>query len=171
MSEENNTAVESAPVKTKRPAKHVAIVARTTPLALAMEAVLTKRLKGYTFARVSKISDRPAGSEIASLGLPNFIPGNDGVIVHAFNTRFLENATQDERSAQWDTVNDEDSSPEEILAELAGFRDYTILSQSKVVETKLALADIKLEIAQAESLEEQRDAYKAACELLQEALS
>lgn len=149
-----------------RPSKHVAIIARNTPLAQAMESVLTNRLKGYTFSRVTKLSDRPEGSEIASLGIPNFIPGNGGVIVHAFNTRFLENATQEERAEQWDTVNSEESSPEAILAELAGFRDYTILSQSKVLETKLALADIKMAIASAETDEERLAAYKDGFELL-----
>ena len=149
MNTENAIATPAA--ASKRPVRHVAIIAQTAALAAAMESALAEKLKGYTFGRVNKISDRPAGAHIASLGLPNFIPGNDGVVVHAFGTKFLDNATASERAAQWDVVRGETSTPEEILAELSGFRDYTILSQTKVVETKLALADVKLAIAEAET--------------------
>jgi hypothetical protein len=154
-----------------KPSRHVAIIAQTAALAAAMETALSEKLKGYTFGRVNKISERPAGASIASLGIPNFIPGTDGLVVHAFGTKFMDNATKSERDAQWDIVRNEASTPEQVLAELSGFRDYTILSQSKVVETKLALADVKLAIAEAETPEERLQAYKQGFELLQEALS
>lgn len=159
------------PTATKRPQRHVAILAATAALAAAMESALSEKLKGYSFSRITRISDRPAGSSIASLGLPNFIPGNDGLVVHAFGTKYMDNASASERAAQWDVVRNEASTAEEVLAELSGFRDYTILSQSKVVETKLALADVKLAIAEAETEAEKLAAYRQGFELLQEALS
>lgn len=169
-----NTESESTvatPAAAKRPAKHVAILATTAALAAAMESALSAKLKGHTFGRINKLSERPAGSSVASLGIPNFIPGNDGIVIHAFGTKYLDNASASERSAQWDVVRDEASTPEQVLEELSSFRDYTILSQSAVVETKLALADVKLQIAEAETPEDKLAAYRMGFELLQGVLS
>ena len=57
-----------------------------------------------------------------------------------------------------------------MLAELSGFRDYLILPQSHLVETRLAIYDVQLAIAEAETDAERCAAYKLGFELLQEAL-
>jgi hypothetical protein len=158
------------PTASYKASKHVAIIAQTDALAAAMESVLSAKLKGHTFSRIARVSERPDRSRIATLGLP-FSPGKDKVWVHAFGTRFMDNATKAERDAQWQILRSEDSSVEDVLAELSGFRDYLILSQSHVVEIKLAIADLKLAIAEAETIEDKCAAYKTGFEFLQEALA
>lgn len=162
-----NTDEQTATAAPIRKAKHIAIVAATAALASAMESVLAPKMTGYTFSHVKRISERPAGASIASLGLPSFVPGNDGITVHSFGSRIIDNATPEQRSKQWETLRSATASVEEVLAELnQRVDDYIILSGAAIKDTKLAISEVRCEIAEAETLEDKCAAYRKGFELL-----
>lgn len=154
--------------------KHVAIIAQTAALASAIQTVLEGTLRGHTFSHVAKLNDRPAGSQIAALGLPSFLPNNEGVTVISLGSSYDANATTESRAAQWETLRNPDSTAEEIVAQLGGPATYHVIPGKVMAETKLALADIKLNLAEAEPInpegtpEEQLAAMKARFDLYKE---
>lgn len=162
--EDTNTAVET-PVA-KRKGKHVSIIAQTAALAAAIQGVLAPRMKNTTFSVIEKLNERPEGSIIASLGLPSFVPGNTGVQIISLGGRIQDNATKETRKAQWGVLRSETASPEEIMAELGAPQDYLVLPGKVVSDARLALAEARVDIAEAETEAEQLAAYKAGYEQL-----
>lgn len=154
--------------------KHVAIIAQTAALAQAIQTVLEPTMRGFSFSHVTKINDRPAGSQIAALGLPSFLPNNEGVVVHSLGSSYDANATTESRAAQWEKLRNPESTCEDIVAELGGAATYHVIPGKVMSESKLALADIKLNLAEAEpinpesSVEEQLAATTARLALYKE---
>jgi hypothetical protein len=99
---------------------------------------------------IDKVSDRPAGAEIASFGIPSYIPGNADAVVHNFGTKIRNNATPEERSHQWEVIRDKESSEEEVAEQLGDFRTVRIQSESTIKDRKVAFADIRIAKIEAE---------------------
>ncbi len=150
----------------KRPVKSVAILAGTAALAAAIQAVLEPTMKGFTFTHVAAMKDRPKGSQIASLGLPSFLPNDEGVTVISLGSSYDKDATKESRKAQWDTLRNPDATTEEIVAELGGPATYQVIPGKLMAETRLSLADIKLALSEAETDEERLNLYKEGFQLL-----
>jgi hypothetical protein len=125
---------------------------------------------------VDKIGDRPAGAEIASFGIPSYIPGNADTVVHNFGTKIRNNATAEERSHQWEVIRDKESSEEEVAEQLGDFRTVRILSESSIKDRKVAFADVRIAKMDAEQAlrdastpEEEQEARAAYDKALNEA--
>lgn len=166
MNTEQDTIEATIAPTAKRRGRQVAILAATAALAEAFQSVLTNQMKGATFTHIKKLSDRPDGAILASLGLPSFVPGNSGVQIISFGGKFQDNPTDESKKAQWEVLRGKDSSSEQIIAELGAPQTYTVLPGKVVTEAKLAIAEAKVDIAEAETPEEQLAAYKAAYTLL-----
>ena len=144
----------------------IAVLAATAGLAAAMQASLEKRYTDAEFVHIKKLSERPAGSTVASLGIPSFVPGQDGLKVLSFGSRILEGATPQERSHQWTTLRDPSATTEEVLAELGNWSEYTILQNKGIQEAKSAIVDTKLAIAESDTDEERLALYRAGFNML-----
>lgn len=169
----NTQEIEAATeAKAAKPAKvrHVAIIASTEALAEAMKSLLAPKMKNHTFSRIAKISERPDGAAIASLGLPPFVPGNEGVTILSFGSRIDNNATPDSRKAQWAILRNPEASVEDVLAELGRVEEYSVLPGAAVKDLTIALSEVRCEIAEAETPEDQLAAYKRGYELLLDSL-
>jgi len=144
--------------------KNIAIVTKSEGLADAVKMILAPRNPGATFSVVTKISDAPAGSEIANLGIPAFIPSGASLTVHSLNTRRCE--VDADRQAQWKMLRDTDATCEEVLAELNGSEKYTILPERAVAALKMGMADHRVSIAEASCAiaEARSDEEKAAAQ-------
>jgi hypothetical protein len=140
--------------------KTIAILASTAALASAMEASLVTRHPDATFTHIKKLSERPADALVASLGLPSFVPGQEGIKVLSFGSRILENATKEERSHQWRVLRNPEASAEDVLAELGNVETYVIQKGRAIDEARSAIVDVKLAIAEAETDDERLAAYK-----------
>lgn len=128
----------------------IAILASTAALAAAMQASLEKRYPNADFVHISRLNDRPAGAQVASLGLPSFVPGSDSVKVLSFGSRIIQDATADQRSHQWSVLRDPKASVEEVMAELGNWQEYVIQQGKSLSDTKSTIADIKLALSEAE---------------------
>lgn len=144
----------------------IAILATTTVLASAMQASLAKRFPNAEFKHITKLSDRPQGAQVASLGLPSFVPGSESVKILSFGSRVIQDATKDERAHQWEVLRNADASVEEVLAELGNFEEYTVQKGRTISDTKSTIADIKLALVEAESDEQRLALYKEGFQLL-----
>jgi hypothetical protein len=149
----------------------IAILASTAALASAMEASLVKRYPDATFTPIKKLNERPAGSIVASLGLPSFVPGTEGVKVLSFGSRILDNATEGERKAQWLTLRNPSASTEDVLAELGNYEEYSIQKARTIAEAKEAVVDTKVALIDAADDAERLALYKAGFEALAKMLS
>jgi len=154
----------------RRKAVHVAINAPTEALREAIRQELGSRLKHATFSFIGKISERPTGARLATAGLPAFIPGNEGVTVYSFGTKMENNATAESRNNQWGVLRDPESTVEEVLAELGRPQEYLVLPEKVSGELKMALSEVRLDIAEASTTEDQLAAYKAGFQLLVDAI-
>lgn len=149
----------------------IAVLASTAALAAAMQTSLEKRYSDAEFVTIKKLSERPAGATVASLGIPSFVPGQDGLNVLSFGSRIIEGATPDQRSHQWTTLRDPSATTEEVLAELGNWSEYKISQGKAIAEIKSAVVDCKLAVAESETVEEQLAAYKAGFHALAAFLS
>ena len=137
--EETTEAVATKPTKT------VAILARTKPLASAIAKHLGARMAGASFVNITRMGDLPtdAGEVIlAGIGLPNRIPGNEKRSVISLNTQYHDN--DQERKAQWEMVNGEDSDVEEIGKALSGQDCYTVIPAGAAGDAKHEYADVSM---------------------------
>lgn len=151
---------------------HIALLATTAALASAMQASLVKRFPDATFTNIKKLNERPAGSTVASLGLPSFVPGSEGVKILSFGSRILDNtATEQERANQWNTLRSKTASTEEVLAELGNFEEYVVLKGRVINEAKLTVADIKLRMVDATSDEERAALAQEGFQILSKLLA
>ena len=148
----------------------IAIIASTAALAAAMQASLEKRYTNAEFVVIKKLNDRPAGSVVASLGLPSFVPGQDGLKVLSFGSRILDNATTAERAQQWQVLRSVTATAEDVLAELGNFSEYTILQGKAIAEAKSAIVDIKLGLIDAEDDAARLKLFKEGFEMLSKML-
>ena len=139
----------------------IAILASTAALTSAMEASLVKRYPDATFTPIKKLTERPSGSIVASLGLPSFVPGSEGVKVLSFGSRILENATPAERSHQWTVLRDPKATVEDVVAELGNYEEYRIEKSKSIAEAKEAIVDTKVALIDAETDAERLALYKA----------
>lgn len=131
-----------------------------------METKLNARFSGFEFKHVTSISERPDGAMVASLGIPSFIPGTENVTILSFGSRFIQDATPQQRSDQWTTLRDKEATVEDVLAELGSYTEYQVLNGAQLKDTKMAIADIRCTIAEAESLEDKLAAYRVGFETL-----
>lgn len=138
----------------------IAILASTASLASAMQIGLEKRYEGADFKHITKIGERPAGAFLASLGLPSFIPGSDGIKVLSFGSRMLDGATPAERSNQWTTLRDPSASVEDVLAELGNYSEYTVLQGKAISEAKEAILEVREAAMDATTPEEELEIFK-----------
>ncbi len=144
----------------------IAILATTTVLASAMQASLEKRFPNAEFKHITKLSDRPSGAQVASLGLPSFVPGSESVKILSFGSRIIQDATKEQRSNQWDVLRNPTASVEDVLAELGNFEEYTVQKGRTMSDTKSAIADIKLGLVDAKDDEQRLALYKEGFTLL-----
>lgn len=149
----------------------IAVLASTAALASAMEASLVKRYPDATFTPIKKLNERPAGSIVASLGLPSFVPGTEAVKVLSFGSRIIENSTPAERSHQWTVLRDPKASAEQVLAELGNYEEYSIQKSKFIAEAKNAVVDIKIALIDAETDAERLALYKDGFEQLAKMLA
>lgn len=147
--------------------QNIAVVASTAALALVIASRVEAAFPKAVVTVVDKISERPAGSEIASFGIPSYIPGNQDTVVHNFGTKIRNNATPEERSHQWEVIRDKESSEEEVAEQLGDFRTVRIQSESTIKDRKVAFADIRIAkmdaeqaLREAEGPEEEAEARK-----------
>jgi hypothetical protein len=154
----------------------IAVLASTSALALVMSTRVTAAFPKADVVTIDKVSDRPAGAEIASFGIPSYIPGNADTVVHNFGTKIRNNATPEERSHQWEVIRDKESSEEDVAEQLGDFRTVRILSESTIKDRKVAFADIRITKMDAEQAlrsattpEEETDARTAYDKALNEA--
>lgn len=139
----------------------IAVVARTPALGEAIKAHMAAKNPGVKFVVVQKIGDAPAGSEIASRGLPQFVPGVEGVKVHNVGIRMLErDATPEQRRAQWDKIQAPDATVEDILPELGYVEEMLVLPAKAYAEAKQQVTECRLNISEAESDEAVAKAYR-----------
>jgi hypothetical protein len=157
--------------KTMKATTTIAILASTAALASAMEASLVKRYPDATFTPIKKLNERPAGSIVASLGLPSFVPGTEGVKVLSFGSRILDNATPAERSHQWTVLRDPSASVEDVVAELGNYEEYQVTKAKQIAEAKEAVVDVKVALIDAETDAERLALYKQGFESLAKMLS
>lgn len=140
--------------------KTIAVIARTPALADAIKAHMASRHPNTQFVTVSKISDAPAGSELAGRGLPQFVPGSTGVTIHNVGMAYDKDATKAARDAQFATVNNVASSTEEILPCLGYVEEMFVLPSKAYTEAKALLTECRLNIAEAETPSETLKAYR-----------
>jgi hypothetical protein len=128
----------------------IAVLASTSALALVMSTRVSAAFPKAEVVTIDKVSDRPAGAEIASFGIPSYIPGNQDTVVHNFGTKIRNNATAEERSHQWEVIRDKESSEEAVAEQLGDFRTVRIQSESTIKDRKVAFADIRIAKIEAE---------------------
>jgi len=150
--------------------KIIAIVGMSAALASVAQAQLEVKFPGATFEIKERISDRTPGAMVATLGLPGYIPGNEAVKVLSFGSRLIQNATAEQRSHQWETLRSKTATPEQVAEQLGSFEEYIILKGSAIKDIKLALSDVRFEIAEAQTAEEKVVAYKKAYDILTAAI-
>lgn len=130
-----------------------------------LAAAITARMKAAfpdaTIVTIGKLADRPTGAEVACVGLPNYVPTSAEVKVHNFGTKMVQNATDDQRLEQWNTIRDKESTVEAILAELSDPVAYVIQPEAALASKKLAVAEARLKIAEAETDAEKIEGLKA----------
>jgi hypothetical protein len=146
--------------------QNIAVLAGTSALALAMTSRLEARFPNANVIVIDKISDRPVGAEVASLGIPSYIPGTEKVTVHNFGSKIKQNATPQERSHQWEVLRNRDSSEEEVAQELGDFRTVQIMNENELQQIKLDFSDVRVAVALAESEVEKNEGYKKAYDML-----
>lgn len=152
--------------------KHIAVVANNQPnLAEAMkQRLITQYGDKVIVSVVPKQSDRPAGAELATLGLPNYVGGTEPVVVHNFGTKFVRDATPAQQRAQWEVVrpdeNGQEHSVEEIIAVLADASIFTITPKAAEAARNTAILEARLKIAETEDKDEQLAAYKELVSVL-----
>jgi len=128
----------------------IAVLASTSALALVMSTRVSAAFPKAEVITIDKVSDRPAGAEIASFGIPSYIPGHADTVVHNFGTKIRNNATPEERSHQWEVIRDKESSEEAVAEQLGDFRTVRIQSESTIKDRKVAFADIRIAKIEAE---------------------
>ena len=158
-------ATATAPHKARK-SRVVSIIAATAALADAIEMNLAPKMKGWSFEVVPNVSKRSAGSVIATVGLPSFLPNTEGVTILSLSTAYEKDATTESRKAQWDVIRNPESAPEEILAVLGTAQEYSVTPGKLLNESKLAISDVRIRIAEAETDEERLAAYKEGFEAL-----
>ncbi len=144
----------------------IAILATTAALAAAMQASLEKRYPNADFVHISRLTDRPANAQVASLGLPSFVPGSDGVKILSFGSKIIQDATKEQRAHQWTVLRDPNATTEAVLAELGNWQEYTILQGESIANAKSTIADIKLALVETEDTEAKLALYKEGFNLL-----
>jgi hypothetical protein len=149
----------------------IAILATSTVLAAAMQASLEKRFPNAEFKVIDKINDRPAGAQLASLGLPSFVPGTDTIKVLSFGSRIIQDATTEQRKHQWTVLRDPKASVEDVIAELGNWQEYSIQQGRAISDTKSAIADIQLALSEAEDDATRLKLYKEGYQALKALLS
>lgn len=127
--------------------KTIAIVnTKQENLIEALKAKLAERFRGAKILVFSRISEAPADALLASFGMPSFIPGSKSRKIINVGTRMVDG--DEERATQWELIRDENSSSEEILAELGACMEYTVIPQAAMSEAKVAYAEVVAEIGE-----------------------
>lgn len=135
--------------------KTVAVNAHAA-LAAAIIANLEPKMKNTEFRVIDRISERKPGEILAGVQIPSFLPGSDSVQVITVGSKMLDrDATTAERSAQWQTIRNENATPEEIGEQLGGAQSYLIVPERGLNDVKLSLAERTMELSEAETAEEQ----------------
>jgi len=148
--------------------KTIGVIASTAALGAAMCTQLASAFPNAEIKVIDRISDRTPGSELATLGLPSYVPGQDAVTIHNFGTKMLNDATTADRRHQWEVVRAETSTEEEVLEQLGGFQTQIIEKEYTVKERKMQVAELKIAASEAETDEELNEVYKNAFDLLKE---
>lgn len=148
----------------------IAILATTAGLVGAIQASLAARFPNADIVTINKIGERPADATLATLGLPAYIPGNEGVKILSFGSKMVQGMTTEDRSAQWKVLRDPNASVEEVLEELGNFTEYSVIQGRVLMEAKSAVVDVKLQISEATTDEQRLAAYKAGFETLSKLL-
>ena len=146
--------------------QHIAVLASSSALALVMASSVQAKFPNANVTIIDKISERPIGAEIASLGIPSYIPGTENVVVHNFGSKIKQNATPQERSHQWEVLRDAKSTEEQVANELGDFRTVKIVNDSTLKQTQIDFADVRVAVALATTDEERNEGYKKAFEML-----
>lgn len=140
----------------------IAIVAENQGLASAMKTILARTQKGCEFKVVSKISDAPAGSTIGNLGLPSYAPGSAPLKVLSFGTKMVRNQTTEQSRAIWTMLRDKESTEEQCLEALGDPDTCILISGRAATAVRAGLNDLRVAIAEAESVEDKLAATRAA---------
>jgi len=146
--------------------QNIAVLASSSALALVMASSVQAKFPNANVTIIDKVSDRPIGAEIASLGIPSYIPGTENVVVHNFGSKIKQNATPAERSHQWEVLRDKEATEEQVAEQLGDFRTVKIVNDSTLKQTQLDFADVRIAVALAETEEERVEGYKKAYEML-----
>lgn len=141
--------------------KTISIISTRPALAQAIELHMKGRHPNTKFVTVSKIGDAPTGSELASRGLPQFVPGTEGVRVHNVGIRYDKDATPAQRQAQWAKISAPDATIEDILPELGFVEELFVIPAKAYSEAKAILTESRLNIAEAETPSETLAAYRS----------
>jgi len=156
--------------------QQIAVVASSTALALVMQARVEAAFPKAEVTVVDRVSERPPGAEIASFGIPSYIPGNQDTVVHNFGTKIRNNATPQERSHQWEVIRDKQSTEEDVANELGDFRTVRIMSESTIKDRMVSFASVRIAKSDAEQAlreastpEEEQEARKAYDKAMTEA--
>lgn len=144
----------------------IAIVnTKNTNLIEALKATLAKRFKNTQILVFAKIAEAPVDAKLASFGMPSYMPGSSPRKVINIGTRMVDG--DEERKAQWELIRDENSSPEEIMAELGACVEYTIIPQAASLEAKVEyaealgrVAELKAALVSEENQEEREKIHK-----------
>lgn len=142
--------------------KTVHVNAKSPALAEAITSILRPRLKDSSFETVSKLNEAVPDDGIinlATLGLPNFVDSSHPTRVYTTQLRW--ESDPEIRREQWALVNDPNTDPAEIAAELQGVDSVTILPH-RVVSRVLKRVDTKIAAATEADPEENPDALLLA---------
>ena len=146
---------------------------KAQPLVQAMLERLTASFPNAEIQVVKNIGERPAGADIASIGLPNYVGGNEKILVHNFGTKMLpREASSAERSHQWETLRNVDASKDDVADVLGDPRPFEVRGTALLNDIKLDVVNAKMAIIDAEGDEEALyAAYKAGFETLSKHLA
>lgn len=150
--------------------KTVAISAKGN-LGEALEKVIGSRTSGVSFKHIDKISEKTPDAILGSLFLPSYVSSKEVTKVAAVNTRIDQNATEESRKKQWDTIRSPHASVEEIIAELGYVNEYTIIPSAVSNEMKLALGDMVMAFGEADDDAAKVAALRPALDLLKKVLA
>lgn len=150
--------------------KSVAIAAKGN-LAEAIKQVLQPAMANTEFRVVDKVTDKKDEEIVASLGIPSYIPNRAITKVVAVGSKMDKDATPASRKAQWDVLRNEESTVQEIVAELGYPNSYTIIPGPILNEMKIAFGDIMMEAGDAADDAEKAAAYKKAFDIVKTILA
>lgn len=105
--------------------KTIAALHRNENVATALAEKLNERMTGANFVTISKLSERPLGKSIGSLGFPQHIGTDEPLTLHSMNTNYAD--TPEERKAQWDKINDPTTPVDELKAIFSTHKSFKVI--------------------------------------------